>query len=210
METVQLTIVSAMTGKVLTSLRAEPHSTVQAVKQAARLHARLLLDDVLLRDWKTLQDQGIFSDTTLAAVQTSGAVGTFECRWGRLGKGSIELRADGTASIRGHYRGGAGSSVRPWSLQLECGQNVQEADSPLLELVVDDILQQEGVPATPLAGKGRRNDANIAVGTTFYAEMTMCAARSGRVLFVDNLPWGRGESELPEVQVKTPEESSSL
>lgn len=210
METFQVTIVSAMTGEIIAVVDAEPDWTLLAVKAAAQIPHRLLLEEHVLLDGRTLREQGICRSEILHAVRSGGAVGCFERRWSRLGKASIELRGDGTASVRGHYRGGPSSPVSTWHLHLECWQNLPsldtDADSVDLELVVAEICSRQGVAATPELGKAMRNNANVEVGMTFAAQL--CGPKGNRMLYIEDLPWGRGESDLPEVT--TPDDSSAF
>merc|ERR1712187_14323 len=97
--------------------------------------------------------------------------------------------------------GGYAATVKPWSLQLECYQLPCTNDcSEEIEfaIVVDEVVVQDGVPSTPEAGVGMRNSPHVNVGTTFNARVYAPPVpyTSEYVLVVEELPWGRGDTEL--------------
>mmetsp|Transcript_83631 Transcript_83631/g.132192 ORF Transcript_83631/g.132192 Transcript_83631/m.132192 type:complete len:199 (+) Transcript_83631:69-665(+) len=196
MDAVDLTIVSALSGAVLTRLRADESWTVHRIRQAIGLSARFLYDGEAVSEGQTLTDIGIPSGATLQYVRVHGIEGVFECLLGRLGRARIELKGDGSCNIEALYQGGYSSPMTPWKLQLMCSQSHQPGTQEV-DIMIEDVTLCQGSPASPECGREPRNDASVAVGIVFHAELH--SPLGARKLIVDDLPFSRGKTTLYEV-----------
>ncbi|CAE8653889.1 unnamed protein product [Polarella glacialis] len=195
----EITILSAISGKQLAQVHVEPSWTVRDVRTAAQAEAEVNVAHLLLGGQRLDDSEKVAS--ILGRLAKGGGVeleavvqaAPLSGRFARLSEqtrtqtssvvGSAELRADGSAAI---YGGLSGCEVESGEFHVLCRQSVtdRQAQSTLLDLVVDRVLQQGNlhIPGS------RVIQMTISKGDIFAAEVKW-DNHGYRTLRIDGLPW---------------------